>query len=190
MAGDTMKRLGRFIEYLPASEEPLSADVYFLAGERYCYLFDVGSSVEALEAIRAVEKEKVVILSHFHRDHTGNVEKLDFAKLYVGDLTAKKLGTGTVVGEPVVIRDGIVLEILPCPSPHTGGSLIVNVNHEYTLIADLFYARPPVDREVAEKMIRTLETVDTRFFVISHGGEENLFGRERFLEQLRDYFAL
>ena len=185
-----MKTIGNYIKCIPASDEPLSADVYLIEGEQYCYIFDVGNCRESLQIIREVQKEKIIILSHHHKDHTGNIDQLDYKKLYVGDVTAETIGTGIVVREPVFIRDGIDFEIIPCVSPHTGGSLIVNVNYEYTLIADLFFSRPPIDTKAARNMIQTLETVDTGFFVVSHRGEGSIYEKQNLISQLYDYFQV
>lgn len=185
-----MKTIGKYIKCIPASDEPLSADVYLIEGEQYCYIFDVGNCRESLQVIREVQKEMIIILSHYHKDHTGNIDQLDYKKLYVGDVTAETIGTGIVVREPVFIRDGIDFEIIPCISPHTGGSLIVNVNYEYTLIADLFFSRPPIDTKAAWNMIQTLKAVDTRFFVVSHSGEGSIYEKQDLIGQLYDFFQV
>ena len=68
--------------------------------------------------------------------------------------------------------------------------MIVNVNYEYTLIADLFFSRPPIDTKAARNMIQTLETVDTGFFVVSHSGEGSIYEKQNLISQLYDYFQV
>lgn len=179
------RKIGTSIRYLPASEQPLSAEVYFIQGEKNTYLYDVGNHSPELRVIQSLPKPPIAILSHHHADHTGNVLKGAFQKIYVGDFTREKLGVGTVVSEPMTIDDGIELEIIPCPSVHTPGSLILNVNREYCLIGDLFFRKPPVSTELARQMLEALSQVETGFFVVSHSGAENTFDKKSFLLELR-----
>lgn len=183
-----MKKITDYITYLPASSDPLSADVYFIEGDESCYLFDVGNNEAALQAISGAEKEKVVILSHYHKDHTGNIDKVDYKELYVGDLTKETIQRGTVVTDKVVIHDGVELVIQHCPSPHTKGSLIVTVNKEYTLIADLYFTKAGYDKELADEMLKKLETLDTKYFVVSHQQGENIFEKQKMITELKEYF--
>lgn len=183
-----MERINNVITYLPASSEPLSADVYFIEGDTCCYIFDVGNNEAALQAISATKKEKIVILSHYHKDHTGNIDKVDYKELYVGDLTKETIQRGTVVTDKVVIHDGVELVIQQCPSPHTKGSLIVTVNKEYTLIADLYFTRAEYDKELANEMLKVLENEDTKYFVVSHQQEENVFEKQKLIAELKEYF--
>lgn len=180
--------IGDFIRYIPSFEQPLSAEVYFVQGKNHTYLYDVGNHEHSLRAIQALTCSPVVILSHFHADHTGNLLKADFDRIYVGDYTKDKLGIGTVVSEPMSVDDGITLEVIPCPSVHTPGCLILNVNREFCLIGDLFFHRAPVSVALARQMIETLTLVDTNYFVFSHSGTENIFDRKTFLLELQKEF--
>ena len=186
--GMSMKRINNVITYLPASSEPLSADVYFIEGDANCYVFDVGNKEDALQAISAMKREKVVILSHYHKDHTGNIDKVVYKELYVGDLTKETIQRGTVVTDEVIVRDGVELVIWQCPSPHTKGSLVVTVNREYTLIADLYFTRAGYDKELANAMLEALEQVDTKYFVVSHQRGENVFEKQKLIAELKEYF--
>ncbi|MBP3611060.1 MAG: MBL fold metallo-hydrolase [Lachnospiraceae bacterium] len=185
-----MKKINEIIKYLPALPEPLSADVYFAEGENFCYIVDVGNNEQAVQEISSVTKKKIVILSHYHKDHTGNVDKLEYKELYVGDLTYETIQKGIIVTEKMVIQDGIELVIQPCPSPHVKGSLIVTINKEYTLLADLYFTKAGYDKELARQMLQTLEKLDTKYFVVSHQSEKNVFEKQELLERLvNDFFA-
>ena len=183
-----MERINSVITYIPASLEPLSADVYFIEGDICCYIFDVGNNKAALQEISAVKKEKVVILSHYHNDHTGNIDKVNYKELYVGDLTKETIQRGTVVTDEFVIHDGVELLIQHCPSPHVNGSLIVTVNKEYTLIADLYFTRAGYDKELANEMLKELEALETKYFVVSHQQGENIFEKQKLIAELKEYF--
>lgn len=183
------RRIGNSILYLPVSEQPLSAEVFVIQGKKDTYLFDVGNNLHSLHVIQTLPRLPVAILSHFHADHTGNARKAAFQEIYVGDFTRSKLEMGTVVSDPLTIVDGVTLDIIPCPSVHTPGSLILNVNREYCLIGDLFFCKPPVSSVLARQMMETLTQVDTQHFVVSHSGTENIYDRKIFLLELQRGFS-
>lgn len=184
------QKIGASILYLPASEQPLSAEVYLIQGRKHTYLFDVGNNSQSLHVIQSLPSPPIAILSHHHTDHTGNTLKTNFEKIYVGEFTREKINVGTVVSELLTIDDGVILEIIPCPSVHTPGSLILNVNREFCLIGDLFFYKPPVSAVLARQMVEALAQVDTRFFVVSHSGTENIFEKKRFLLELQKEFEM
>lgn len=185
-----MKTITERIKYLPAAENPLSADVYLIDGDTRCFIYDVGNNDCALYSINEMKKDRTIILSHYHRDHVGNIDRVDYRDLYVGQKTYETIGKGRIVEDTITINDGVKIEIIPCTSPHTDGSLIVNVDNEYTLIADLFFTRPPVDLEKARKMIHTLQGIQTKYFVISHREDEKIVPKEKLIAELLDYFHL
>ena len=174
--------------YLPATNDPLSADVYMIEGDRYCYIYDVGNNDESQYYINKINKEKIVILSHYHKDHVGNIERINYHELYVGNETNSTIGKGNIVEDVLIINDGIKIEIIHCPSPHTEGSLIINIENEFTLIADLYFTRPSFDKEKAMKMIQCLKSIDTQYFVVSHQEDANVISKEELIVELLDYF--
>ena len=151
-----MNTIGKRIKYLPATNDPLSADVYCIEGNKYCYIYDVGNNERSLQLVNQICKEKVVILSHHHKDHTGNIASVGYRNLYVGKKTFETIGAGVIVDDKIIINDGVKIEVMHCISPHTEGSLIINVDNEYTLIADLYFTRLPFDKEKALKMISSI----------------------------------
>lgn len=187
--GDDMNTIGKRIKYLPASNDPLSADVYCIEGDKYCYVYDVGNDERSLQNINQIGKEKVVVLSHHHKDHTGNIVGLHYRDLYVGKKTHEVIGRGIIVEDKFTIDDGVRIDVIHCTSPHTDGSLIITVDNEYTLIADLYFTRPPFEREKAMKMIETLRDIDTKYFVISHQEEEKVIPKDKLIAELTAYFC-
>lgn len=183
-----MNTIGEKIKYLPATNDPLSADVYCIDGEKYCYIYDVGNNNPSLQYINQVSKEMVVILSHHHKDHTGNIAGIHYRDLYVGKKTYEAIGKGVIVEDKLTITDGVKIDIAHCVSPHTDGSLIITVDNEYTLIADLYFTRPPFDKEKAMKMIESLRNIDTKYFVISHQEDEKVISKVKLIVELTDYF--
>lgn len=181
--------LTKKIKYLPASSNPLSADVFFINGDRYCYIFDVGNNDESLYCINQISKEKVIFLSHYHKDHVGNINHITYNDLYVGKKTYEVIGKGEIIEDTLTLNDGIKIEIFHCPSPHTDGSLIINIDNEYSLIADLFFTRPPFDMEKAIQLLDFLKHLRTNYFVISHQEDRKIVPKEKLIEELSTYFG-
>ena len=103
-------------------------------------------------------------------------------------MTHETIGKGTIVEDVITINDGVKIEIIPCVSPHTDGSLIMNIDNEYTLIADLYFTRPPFDKKKALKMLESLGKIDTKYFVISHQEEAKVIDKNELIESLSEYF--
>lgn len=183
-----MNTISAYLQYLPSSQEPLSADVYLIHGDQYEYVFDVGNNEEARDCISGIQKEKIVILSHYHEDHVGNIDKLKYHDLYVGNVTRDTIQKGTVIESELTIQDGVTITIRHCPSPHVPGSLIVTINGEYTLFADLYFTKPDYDRQAAKEMLDILKEINTKYFVVSHQEKDNVFEKEAFLRELCAYF--
>lgn len=185
-----MIRLTPKIRQIPAVADPLSADVFIIEGDTRYYVFDVGCNDEAFQAISALNKPVTVILSHFHRDHTGNMSRLSPADTLAGARTMKYISGGTLVDAPVTIRDGVEIIVQPCVSPHAPGCLIATVDGEYTFIGDLHYAHPGTGQGEAKGMLNVLKTLGTRYFVPSHLEGNPLVEREVLLRDVKEYFEI
>ena len=183
-----MNTIGKRIKNLPATNDPLSADAYYIEGDQYCYVYDVGNDDRSLQYINQLSKEKIIILSHHHKDHTGNIAGLHYRNLYIGKKTHESIGKGIIIEDKLTINDGVKIEIAHCVSPHTDGSLIITVDNEYTLIADLYFTRPPFDKEKAMNMIDSLRSIDTKYFVISHQEDEKVIPKDKLIVELTAYF--
>ena len=178
------------IRRIPAGEEPLSADVFIIEGDARCYVFDVGANDEAYAAISALEKPVWVILSHFHRDHIGNMARLAPEKVLAGARTCKYVPGATQLDAPLTIRDGVEIIVRPCVSPHAPGCLIATVDGMYTFLGDLHYARLGTGQGEAKGMLNVLKTVQTQYFVPSHRKETPLVERAVLLKEIKEYFQI
>lgn len=185
-----MQVISHRIRQISAVSEPLSSDVFIIEGDTRYYVFDVGSSDEAFEALSALDKPATVILSHFHRDHTGNMGRFTPAETLAGARTMKYITGGTLVDAPLTIRDGVEIVVQPCVSPHAPGCLIATVDGEYTFIGDLHYARPGMGQGEAKGMLNVLKTLDTRYFVVSHAQGSPLVEKAALLRDVKAYFDL
>lgn len=165
--------ISKQISYLPASKGPLSSDVGFIRGDRYEWIFDIGNSDEAATVIQEIDREKNVILSHFHKDHMGNFERISYDNIYCGDFTRKKLGTGSEVKSPITIYDGVKMTLFPIPSPHSKGVIGLEVNDEVAFLGDAVYGINKNDKiiynlNLLKDMIATFEKLKAQKFLISH----------------------
>lgn len=185
-----MKDIASRIRQIPVSDDPLSADVFIIEGDARYYVFDVGNNDEAFEAISALNKPVTVILSHFHRDHTGNMSRLNPAETLAGARTMKYITAGTLVDAPLTIRDGVEIVVQPCVSPHAPGCLIATVDGMYTFTGDLHYARPGTGQGEAKGMLNVLKTLDTQYFVPSHAAGNPLVDKAVLLRDLKEYFQI
>ena len=117
------------ISYIEATEEPLSADIGIIRCGDTEWLYDVGNDLRSLDGL---DGEYNVVLSHFHQDHTGSLDKVLTGELYVSGETFRHTGRGTVVTGELTIGD---LRIFQIPSSHTKGCLGLEVGNEYVLVS-------------------------------------------------------
>ena len=165
------------ISYIPATEPPLSADVGIVEGGSAVYFFDVGSNEEVAEFIKNYDaglgldgerKKKIAVISHFHTDHTANLTRIEFDKIYLGKTTLKyfsiirgsqslheahetetpKLAAESgipfeerceVVTDKIEIEDGIKITIGEIPSSHSKGSVYMLAGRHAFLGDATFY---------------------------------------------------
>ena len=187
------------IHYLQMSNDPLSADVIAVRGDSAWWIFDVGACDEAARFINELPRifadhgaaesstnlAKNVVISHFHRDHLLNVQRmcggeisLDIDALYVGAYTSKTFGeiegvAKNVVMEPLSFDDGVQIHILPMPNSHAKGSLALIVD-DYVFLGDATYpmvghGEPDVyNVQILEQQIKLLKSLNASRFCLSH----------------------
>ena len=191
------------IHYLQMSNDPLSADVIAVRGDSAWWIFDVGACDEAVQFINELPRNLVddasnlakrdndvrlaknVVISHFHRDHLLNVQRmcggeisLDIDALYVGAYTSKTFGeiegvAKNVVMEPLSFDDGVRIQILPMPNSHAKGSLALIVD-DYVFLGDATYpmvghGSPDVyNVQILGEQIKLLKTLSASRFCLSH----------------------
>ena len=191
------------IRYLQMSYEPLSADVVAVRGDSAWWIFDVGAFDGAAKFINDLPRNLVddvanlaacnnaaclaknVVISHFHRDHLLNVQRmcsgeisLDIDALYVGAYASKTFGeiegvAKNVVMEPLAFDDGVQIQILPMPNSHAKGSLALIVD-DYVFLGDATYpmvghGAPDVyNVQILGEQIKLLKTLSASRFCLSH----------------------
>ena len=160
------------ISYLPSVENPISSDVIFIKpeGSDTTWIFDVGTSSEAAELIKAVEGKKNIVISHFHPDHILNLLKVKCDTLYVTKYTKKYTRAGTIVDQDLSFPDGI--KIYQIPSSHSKGSLVLEYK-DYVFLGDATYCHFRLSAreynvQLLEQMIKKMEEIQAPNFCLSH----------------------
>ena len=160
------------ISYLPSVENPISSDVIFIKpeGSDITWIFDVGTSSEAAELIKAVEGKKNIVISHFHPDHILNLLKVKCDNLYVTKYTKKYTRAGTIVDQDLSFPDGI--KIYQFPSSHSKGSLVLEYK-DYVFLGDATYCHFRLSAreynvQLLEQMIKKMEEIQAPNFCLSH----------------------
>lgn len=181
------------VSYWRASQEPLSADVGVIEGRRSIWLFDVGSSDGAAEHIQALPGNKNVVLSHFHRDHMGNLDRIAYQRLYQGANTFRYTQNGEIVRGEIWLEDGPELHLFELPSSHAKGCIGLEINGEYAFLGDGAYCmtkqeRPAYNVGLLKEEIRVLEGLQAGYFLLSHD-ETFVHEKEEVLEALKRIYS-
>lgn len=166
-----MKIIDENISYIPASLNPLSADVVFIKTENATWIYDTGSNEEAQSEINAIQGAKNIVLSHFHPDHTANTTKVSFDKLYLSRQTSKYIHGGTIIESSFKDNDGGI-EICPIPSSHAKGCLCL-IYKDYAFLGDATYCKEKDGSRVynvqqLKAEISFLETLQCKYVCLSH----------------------
>ena len=129
------RRISDNISYIPATEAPLSADIGIIRDGAGTWLYDVGNDPQAIADLTGKYN---VVLSHFHEDHTGNLQKLNIQSLYVSGETRRHTGMGTVVTGDLYFG---ALHLFPLPSSHCKGCLGLEIDKTYAFVGDALYCK-------------------------------------------------
>lgn len=205
------------ISYIPASTDPLSADVGIIEGEEFLYLFDVGADEAVAEFLNMLPKPKKLILSHFHPDHMKNIGRIDYVEGYIGANTANYLGnyinlsekesggkeiplqelllqkSWRIVDVPVTILDGAELTVFPIPSSHARGSLAATADERHTFLGDAAYCtgkggRAVYNAQLLKEQIDLLKTLRSDTLLLSHA-EPFAKEREQVVKELESIYS-
>ena len=184
-----LRKLTENIAWLPATEDPLSADVGIVQSGDRLWIYDVGASREAAETINALPGRKTVVLSHFHADHAGNIGRAAWDELYAGPFTCKRLGVGTEVREDMIFEG---VRLFPLPSSHAKGCVGLAVG-EYAFVGDGIYSaaidgKPAYNAGLLQSLIKTLKNLEARWLLLSHG-EPFARDREEVMAELEEIYA-
>lgn len=176
------------ISFIPCSESPLSADIGIIRGDEDTWLYDVGSDPDR---IRELIGNYRVVLSHFHRDHTGNLQRLNIHELYVSGETRRHVGMGTVVAGDLRIGS---LRLFPLPSSHCKGCLGLEVDETYAFVGDALYSRfrdgyYVFNAQLVREEIAVLKKLKAPYLLVSHFSGL-VRRREEVIAELEEVYSL
>lgn len=156
-----------------AGNEPLSSDVILIKGDSSYWLYDVGDNEETACDVENITGTKNIILSHFHKDHIGNLNRLAFKELYQSSQTYKYTHTGIILEKEYIIDDGVRLCMIPIASSHSKGCIALMVNDEYAFLGDATYCTVVKGQAVYNASllydeIKQLKEINASYFALSH----------------------
>lgn len=155
------------ISYMECSDDPLSADIGIIRNGDATWLYDVGSDERA---ITELTENYNVVLSHFHQDHTGNMEKLRIKEAFVSLETKRHVRMGTVADKDIYIGN---LHIFPLPSSHCKGCLGLEVDETYAFVGDALYSKFKdgyyiFNAQLLKDEIAVLKRLKAPYLLVSH----------------------
>lgn len=155
------------ISYIEASDNPLSADIGIIKNGENTWLYDVGNGEKNISGLT---DSYHVVLSHFHADHTGNIDRIQAKSLYVSKETYKHIQKGTIVSADTYIGD---MHIFPLPSSHTKGSLGLEVDETFAFIGDALYSKVKdgfyiYNAQLLKDEIEVLSALRSPYLLVSH----------------------
>lgn len=169
---NSLIQINEYISYLPASFNPLSCDIVFIKGLDCTWIFDVGCNNKAAELINSIPGKKNIVLSHFHYDHTKNINRVQYDELYVSKNTYNHVGKGTIVEKDLVFSGDNEIRIFNLPSSHAKGCLgIVCGNYAFT--GDGTYCKMKEGNhrynvQLLKAEIDVLESLPVEFICLDH----------------------
>lgn len=185
-------KIAENIAFIKSTEDPLSADVGLIFGERYLWLYDVGNNPYTTRCLNDIDSPKNAVLSHFHPDHIGALSRLSIENVYLGAKTLKYIGYGAVVRGDVHIDDGVKLHLFELPSSHAQGSIGLEVG-DYAFLGDGIYSNVKSGREVynaglLQAQIAKLKSLSAKYFLLSHD-ERYIVPRGKIISELERIYS-
>lgn len=155
------------ISCLEASEEPLCADIGVIRDGGRVWLYDVGNGEKN---VAGLTDEYHIVLSHFHADHSGNIDRVRAAELYVSRETFRHVHRGTVVQSELRIGN---VRIFPLPSSHAKGCLGLEVGESYVFVGDALYCKVKdgfylYNAQLLRDEIEVLRGLRSPYLLVSH----------------------
>lgn len=182
-----MVKINEKISYIETSNDPLSADIGVVKVGEQTWLFDVGNGEKNISELVG---EYNVVLSHFHQDHTGNIEKVNIGELFLSKETYNHIGRGTIVNDDIHIGN---LHIFPIPSSHTKGCIGLEIDNEYVFVGDALYSKVKdgyyvYNSQLLKEEIEVFEKIRADKFLVSHF-EGLIRNKEDVINDLKKIYA-
>lgn len=160
-------RITDTISYLPASDNPLCADIGIIRDGSRTWLYDVGNGEDNIAGLDGCYR---VVLSHFHQDHTGNIGRIQTEDVYVSRETFAHVQTGAIVESDISIGN---LHIFPIPSSHVKGCLGLEIDGTYAFVGDATYSKAKngcyiYNAQLLQAEIALLKKLQAPYLLVSH----------------------
>ncbi len=181
-------RISDNICYIEASNESLSADIGIIKTKNGTWLYDVGNDPNS---ILTLADNYNVVLSHFHTDHVGNLDKLNIENLYASQYTFSHTQKGFVVDTDIYIDD---LHIFPLPSSHAKGCVGLEIDEEYAFIGDAIYSKANAEyyiynSQLLKDEIEVLKKLKAKYLLVSHL-KGMVMDKDAVIRDLEDIYSL
>lgn len=162
------------------------------------WIFDAGSNDEALNLIGGIKGERRIVLSHFHADHTANLNRIaldgDKDKIYGGSFTRKKFADKadiTVVDKDLYFDEGI--HLFPIPSAHAKGCVGLETDG-FAFVGDSTYCDVRDGKAVynagqLQGLIKALKCLKAEKLLLSHNQPLEC-DRETEIARLEEIYSL
>lgn len=162
------------ISYLPASRDPFSCDVVFIKTDDCTWIYDTGTTEEAADLINGITGKKIIVISHFHPDHTFNLMRVKYDDLIVSRYTKKYTLKGTVLDSTFESDSNPKVTVFNFPSSHAKGSLAISCG-DYAFLGDGTYAKEKIgehsyNTQLLKAEIDLLESMNVKYVGLSHSG--------------------
>lgn len=160
-------RISDKISYIEASDDPLSSDIGIYRDNNSEWLFDVGCGKKSIASLTGTYN---VVLSHFHQDHTGNIDRVRFNELFVSATTFGHVHCGGIISKETVIGN---LRIFPLPSSHARGCLGLEIESTYAFVGDALYCKFKdghclYNAQFLKDEIGVLKNLSAPYLLVSH----------------------
>ena len=154
------------ISYIEHTSSPLSADIGIIRSEGEIWLFDVGNDIRTAEELN---ESYNVVLSHFHADHIGSLDRINVKEVYSSRETFRHINRGIIAENDLYIGE---LHIFSLPSSHSKGCVGLEVG-EYAFAGDALYGRVKdgkliYNSQLLKEEIDRLKKLEARFLLVSH----------------------
>lgn len=175
------------ISYIPCEDSPLSADIGIIRDNGTTWLYDVGDGENRIPELNETCN---VILSHFHQDHIGNLDRISVRELFVSKETYAHTHRGTLVTESFSMGN---LRIFPIPSSHTKGCLGLEIDETYAFVGDALYSKVKAghyvyNAQLLQEEIAVLKKLHAPFLLVSHF-LGMVRSKEEVLKELEEIYA-
>jgi glyoxylase-like metal-dependent hydrolase (beta-lactamase superfamily II) len=182
-----MKKINSYLKFIPMSENPLSAEVYFIHLDDKDYIYDVGSNDDSLNEIKKINNP-IIIISHFHDDHMANLRRIE-GDIYLSNYSYKRIGKGNIVDKILKLSPSVT--IYPLNTSHSKGSLMLELNEEYLLVGDALYTgiiqgEKAYNVNMLKETIETLKLSKAKKIILSH--DETIYSKDKILKELGNIY--